>query len=282
VSDDPAAALETAFGELGSMRPDAGEAPAVAVPMAVPLAGALPMTRVVGTVPLVLLSGMLGDADLWAGVMADLRDEVPMQSERIDLDDSVAEMAASVLAAAPSRFALAGHSLGGIVALDVVRQAPERVTRLALLNTSGRGGSDAQIRSWEHLRGRVRGGGFAAVAAELARATLPPAKRDDADLVACGQAMALRIGGAGLLRQLEAQISRPDSRDRLAEIAVPVLVVSGELDEISPAALQQELVEAIPGADHAVIGGSGHMTPFEAPHEVAAHLRRWLSRGAER
>lgn len=227
---------------------------------------------------LVLLSGMLGDGTLWDGVAGALADRVDARTVRIDLDETIAEMAANVLACSPPRFALAGHSLGAIVALEVARQAPDRVSRLALLNSSGRAPAADQLRQWARHRSRVEDGQFPAVAAELARSTLPEGKRQDEALVARNAAMARAIGPGGFLRQLAAQAARPDSLFRLAALHLPVLVVSGAQDEVSPPFLQRELVAGIDGAEHAVIEAAGHMTPLEDPLEVARHLRRWLER----
>lgn len=231
-------------------------------------------------VDLVLLSGMLGDATLWDGVVAPLADIAHPRPVRIDLDDSVAGMARSVLAEAPPSFALAGHSLGGIVALEILRQAPERVDRVVLVATSARGPSPAQQRAWAGWRAATEEGGFDRVAAELAEITLPAVRRSDAELVAVGVRMAANVGPGGFLRQLAAQSGRPDSLASLPSIDVPVLVVSGELDEVCPPALQEELVARCPRAEHATIRGAGHMVPLERPDALAEHLRAWLHRTA--
>jgi pimeloyl-ACP methyl ester carboxylesterase len=225
---------------------------------------------------LVLLSGMLGDHTVWSDVAADLGDIAHCTVPRIDQADRIPALSEAVLAEAPERFALAGHSLGGIVALQVLRDAPERVTRLALVNTSARGASAAQLASWAELAGRTHAGEFAAVAWELGRHTLPEARRAD-DLVARNIAMADTVGAPGFLRQLQAQATRPDSRPHLAEVGVPTLVVSGALDHVCPPALQEELAAGIPGARHVVLESAGHMAPLEAPHEVAQALRVWLT-----
>jgi 4-hydroxy-2-oxoheptanedioate aldolase len=221
--------------------------------------------------PLVLLPGMLGDATLWDAVAPQLT--VPLRFGRIDLDDSVAAMAESVLAAAPERFALAGHSLGAIVALEVVRRAPSRVTRLALLNASARPASEAQRAAWADMRERTQAGEFAGVVDEFTRVNLPGA-RDG--LPAHVAAMARAVGPQGLLRQLAAQGTRPDARPALAGIAVPTLVVSGARDDVCPTELQDELAAGIPGAQHVTVDGAGHMAPLEEPAAVAAALTHWL------
>jgi len=227
--------------------------------------------------PLVLLPGMLGDADVWDDVAARLADRAAPQVCRIDLDDSVPEMAESVLAAAPVQFALAGHSLGAIVALEVVRRAPHRVTRLALLNSSARPASARQLTEWAMLAERTTAGGFPDIARELALANLPENRRGDGDLVDRLERMALRVGAAGFLRQLRAQVSRPDSRPFLSLLTVATVVVSGALDEVSPGELQRELAAGIPGSRLVTIDGAGHMSMLEAPVAVAEVMETWLS-----
>jgi pimeloyl-ACP methyl ester carboxylesterase len=229
-----------------------------------------------GPVPLLLLPGMLGDETLWSEVVVHLDGRVPVESARIDLDDSVPEMADTVLATAPPLFALAGHSLGGIVALEIVRRAPGRVARLALLNSSARPAAPAQHEAWAAMRTRTETGAFADVAVEFARACLPAARRSDPALVGRGEAMAARVGPLGLLRQLAAQATRPDSGPSLVAIDVPVLVVSGADDEVAPPVLQEELAASLRGADHVVLDGVGHMSPLEAPEAVAQAIGRWL------
>ena len=233
---------------------------------------------VTGREPLVLLPGMLGDAGLWDGVAPDLLDRAAPRFARIDLDDSVPGMAESVLVAAPERFALAGHSLGAIVALEVVRRAPERVTRLALLNASARPASEVQLEAWEQLRRRTADGEFGALVRDFATANVAEGRRADAELVARVESMAHAVGPRGLLRQLAAQASRPDSRPSLGRIGAPVLVLTGAEDEVCPPPLQEELATGIPGAVHATIDGAGHMAALEQPTAVAGHLREWLAR----
>jgi pimeloyl-ACP methyl ester carboxylesterase len=223
---------------------------------------------------LVLLPGMLGDASLFEDVVGALPD-IPCRPMRIDLDNSIDELAASVLAAAPERFALVGHSLGGIVAMEIWRRAPHRVTRLALLNTSARPPTEAQLAVWDAMRERVTSGGFEDLMTDLAADNLGAA--NGTELATRWIDMARTVGVNGFLRQLDAQARRPDSRPSLPTITVPTVVVSGELDGVCPPELQQELAVGIPGARHVTVPGAGHMTPLDHPSEVAAHLTAWLS-----
>jgi pimeloyl-ACP methyl ester carboxylesterase len=228
-----------------------------------------------GEQPLLLLPGMLGDARLFDEVVARLPAGVPTRVARIDLDDSVAEMAESVLAVAAPRVALAGHSLGGIVAMEICRRAPERVSRLALLNSSARPPSDAQLATWAELAQRTEAGDFRALIAEQVLVNVAP--RNDDGLIGRWTAMASRVGPDGFLRQLRAQASRPDSRPLLPHIAVPTLVISGSDDHVCPVELQLEIARGVPDSCHVVIDGAGHMTPLDHPGEVAEHLLTWLN-----
>jgi pimeloyl-ACP methyl ester carboxylesterase len=225
--------------------------------------------------PLLLLPGMLGDADVWSDVATALEPRWDPRIGRIDVDDSVTGLAESVLAAAPPRFALAGHSLGGIVALELVRREPHRVTHLVLCNTSARAPSPAQLEGWAGLRRSVEDGAFEEVAASLARELLPPSRRDDPVLLRRARRSAAAVGPHGFRRQLAAQASRVDLRPTLTAIAVPTLVIAGEQDHLSPPALQEELAAGITQAEHEVLADVGHMAPVEAPADLADLLNRW-------
>ena len=191
---------------------------------AAPLGGAQP--GLAPGPPVVLLPGMLSTADLWDEVAPALAEVAPVRLGRIDLDASIAELAESVLVATPGRFALAGHSLGAIVALEIARRAPERVTRLALLNSSALPPTEAQLSEWDGLAAQAREGSFGELAHRFAAANLPALRRDDAELLARVEAMALSCGPRVLLRQLAAQRSRTDARPDLPAISVPTLIIS--------------------------------------------------------
>ncbi len=227
--------------------------------------------------PLVLLPGQLGDVSVWATVAASLTDVCRCVGLRIDLDNTVEEMAQTVLAAAPRRFALAGHSLGGVVALEICRVDPERVSRLALVSASGRPASKEQRDAWSDLANRVAAGQFDQVVLELAHANLLADHPDvDRNLDRWFE-MAATVGAAGLLRQLAAQTARPDSLPTLHTIRQPALVVSGSRDVISRPELQRELADGLPDARHVTLSDVGHMSPMESPDLLAQQLRRWLT-----
>lgn len=233
--------------------------------------------------PLVLLPGMLGDASVWEQVADDLLDVAVPQVGRIDLDDSIAEMAATVLAAAPERFALAGHSLGAIVAMEIMRRSPERVTRLALVNTGAHGPFAQQQAEWADLLDRLSDGidegvgdSFDDIAAELAAATLPAERHDE--LLARNEKMTLSVGPDGLRRQLKAQQGRTSYLAEVGQYRVPVLIISGALDDVCPLPRQEALLRHCPQAELVSLPDAGHMAPLERPSEVAAALRSWLGR----
>lgn len=234
--------------------------------------------RTGGREELVLLPGMFGDASLWDEVAPRLVDHAATRIGRIDLDDSIGEMAESVLATGPERFAVAGHSLGAIVALELVRRAPHRITRLALINASARPPSEAQLAAWSQARERIAAGEFDEVASELALEALPDRQGLDGSLSERVLAMAGAFGAGALSRQLAAQVARPDSRLTLVDINVPTLVLSGAQDEVCPVSLQEEVAAGIRDAEHVTIAEAGHMTPLESPEALAGHLIAWLRR----
>jgi len=224
---------------------------------------------------------MLGGQCLYDAVVAFLPSDLECRPMRIDLDDSITEIAASVLAAAPHRFALVGHSLGGIVALEMWRQARHRISRLALLNNSARPPSDTHLEVWSSMRNRTEAGEFTTVARELAQLncegiTAAATAGGQSSLFETWMAMAESVGPDGFLRQLRAQSTRPDSRPSLGDIDVPTLVLSGFDDAVCPVDLQEELAAGIPGARHVTLDGAGHMSPLDHPAEVAAELVTWL------
>ncbi|WP_235907955.1 alpha/beta fold hydrolase [Siccirubricoccus phaeus] len=222
-----------------------------------------------------LLPGLLCDAALWQAQIAGLRDVARCQVADTVSDDSLAAMAARALAAAPPGFALAGLSMGGYLALEILRQAPERVTRLALLDTSARPDTEAQARRRRGLIGLARTGAFRGVTPRLLPQLVHP-RHLAGPVGAAVMAMAERVGRDAFLRQQAAILGRPDSRPDLAGITVPTLVVVGEADVLTPPEHAEEIAAGIMGARLEVIPGCGHLPPMEEPGVVTGVLRDWL------
>lgn len=225
--------------------------------------------------PLLLLPGLLCDERLWrdqAGALASLARPVVAD---LTLDDSVAAMAARALAAVDGRFALAGLSMGGYVALEILRVAPQRVTRLALFDTSARPDTPEQSRRRRGLISLSRSGQFRGVTPRLLPQLIHPS-RLYTPLAGEVMAMAERVGQEAFLRQQAAIMHRPDSRPDLARIAVPTLVGVGAEDALTPPHLTEEMAAMIPGARLGRFADAGHLPTMEVPEAVTAALAAWL------
>lgn len=225
---------------------------------------------------LLLLPGLLCDARLWRDQVAALGAGVRCVVADLGQDDSLRAMAARAIAAVGApRFALCGLSMGGYVALEVMRQAPDRVTRLALLDTSARPDTPEQARRRHGLIALAGTGRFRGVTPRLLPLLLHP-RHVEGPLAAEVAAMAERVGREAFLRQQAAILGRPDSRPDLPGIAVPTLVAAGEADALTPPCLAREMAAAIPGARLALLPGCGHLPPMEDPSATTALLRAWL------
>ena len=228
--------------------------------------------------PLVLLSGALCDAALWRHQIAGLSDIADVRVGDLTRDDSVGSMAARVLASQPKQFALAGISLGGYVALEIMRRAPERVTRLALLDTTARPEeqSEGTVEEGTGATGRQDGPAALGQVGLFTTLLVHPKRLADRRLATILGAMAERVGRKAFQRQQRAARARPDSRAGLAAIGCPTLLLCGRQDPLAPPALHEEMAAAIPGAELVVVEDCGHLSPLEQPEAVTAALRQWL------
>ena len=224
----------------------------------------------------VLLSGLLCDETFWTDIPRRLAAVAGIQVVSFRGFSSIPDMARHVLELAPERFAVAGHSMGGRVALEIMRLAPRRITGLALLNTGVHAVRDGEPQSRGHLLRVAHECGMSALAAEW----LPPMMGSDAaraaELLPLLRAMIQRFTAEDFAGQVSAMLNRPEVLTLLPSIAVPTLLLSGSDDTWSPVSQQQSIRRRIPHATLFEIHGAGHMAPLERPDSVAVALREWL------
>ena len=226
---------------------------------------------------LLFLPGLLLDARLYEGQIERLADVADIAVGDLDRGLGIAELASMLLEEAPARFALCGLSMGGYVALEIMRQAPERVLRLALLDTQARA-DDAEItRRREAHIAAAEAGAFDSVLDQLLPGWVHPARARDRGLMVKLREMALAAGPESLVRQMRVIMSRPDSRASLAAISCPTLVLCGRQDAPTPVSVHEEMAAAIPDATLVVLPDCGHLSPLERPGEVSAQLGIWLA-----
>ena len=227
---------------------------------------------------LLMVPGLVSDDDLFREQSAALADEVDVVVSDVSRGRSIADMARDALAVAPERFALAGLSMGGYVVWEILRQARERVTAVALLDTSARPDVDEQVARRQALIELAQAGRFADVLDLLWPFEVSRVRRSDAALRARSDAMFLRAGPEVFVRQTEAIIARMDSRSDLSFVDVPALVLCGRDDAITPLDGSEEMAAGIAGAELVVLDDCGHLSTWERPDEVTAALQRWLAR----
>ncbi|CAE6720820.1 alpha/beta fold hydrolase [Xanthomonas arboricola] len=225
---------------------------------------------------LLLLCGLLCDASIWQPQRAALSDLAEVQVLDFAGFDSIVQMAAHVLAVAPPQFAVAGHSMGGRVALEIMRQAPQRVQRLALLDTGIAPRRDGERDQRAALMRLAHTQGMQALARQWLPPMLHPDRHADAELMNPLIAMVQRHSVQDYAGQIEALLERPDAAPVLAQIRCPTLLGVGRQDLWSPLAQHQQMAQQIPHARLVVFENSGHMAPLEAPAAVSAAMRDWL------
>ena len=227
--------------------------------------------------PLFLLPGLLLDEALWAPQLSALKDIADMMVADLTPYDSMAAMARSVLDKAPASFALAGLSMGGYAAFEIMRQAPERVTRLALLDTSARPDTPEQTQDRRALISMCDKGEFKGVTRRLLPRWIHPSRINDKALTETVMSMTARVGRDAFVREQTAIMGRPDSRPGLSRIRCPTLVLCGHEDLATPVELHREMAADIPNARLVVVPECGHLSPLERPEAVNAALRSWLA-----
>ena len=226
---------------------------------------------------LVLVPGLLCAKGLWAAQLESLSDIADMRIADHTRHDTMEGIAASILKAAPERFALAGLSMGGYIAYEIVRQAPRRVTKLALLDTGSRADAPERAEGRGKLVALAEREGTRKAQEQLLPVLIHPSRLADKPLVEAVLAMADDIDAAAFKRQQAAIMSRPDNRPLLASIRCPTLVLVGREDALTPVELSQEIAAGIPGARLEIIPDCGHLSTMERPEPVNRAFRTWLT-----
>jgi len=230
--------------------------------------------------PVVLLPGLVCDAAVWAHASGALGARAPVSIAVYDSLDSLGDMAAKVLREAPPRFALAGHSMGGRIAMEVLRRAPERVAALALLDTgvsplaAGEAGQ-REVAGRHELLQIARDQGMAAMAARWVQGMVWKLRLGDAKLVNSVIDMFARSSADVFAAQIRALLARPDASGLLPGIRCPTLVLCGEEDSWAPAARHRDMAAQIPGATLELVPDCGHMCTLERPEAVTRALLAW-------
>ncbi len=226
---------------------------------------------------LVLVPGLLCTADLFRAQIATLNDQVDIMVAPTTGASSIGGLADALLAQAAPRFAIAGLSMGGYIAFEVLRRAPERVERLALLDTNARADLPEQTSRRRELIAIARSVSVRKVQGMLLPYLLGEASLGDEDLVARVLAMADAFAPDAFEAQQEAIIARPDNRPFLSEIRCPTTIIVGEDDRLTPIKVAKEMAEGIAGSRYCEVGRSGHLSTMEQPDEVTAMLSDWLA-----
>ncbi|KJC58377.1 alpha/beta hydrolase [Bradyrhizobium sp. LTSPM299] len=228
------------------------------------------------SMPILLVPGLVSSPRIFAPVIPALWPFGPVTVANHIRDDNMGAIARRILAEAPPRFALAGHSMGGYIAFEIMRQSPERVAKLALINTQARPDTPEASTRRRGMIERARGGDYRGVLDELFPGFVHPSRQADASLRQLVYDMGADVGAEAFIRQQTAVMSRPDSRPTLAWIRCPTLVLTGDEDNTIPNALSSEMASGIPAAKLVILPNCGHLPQPEQPEACADALVDWL------
>ncbi len=226
--------------------------------------------------PVVFLPGMMCDGRVFANQINDLSRDMPVMVAPITSGDRIEEIASGLLDVLPRRFALAGLSMGGIVAMEILRRAPDRVARLALMDTNSLAETPQSAAGYEPFIIKLRAGPLTDAVQMLLRPDVLAPGQGRVNVLALVADMAQAIGADAIIRQARALQRRRDYQAELRRCRVPALVLCGEHDGLTPVKRHSFMSELIPNAELAVIAGAGHLPPLEQPEATTAALRRWL------
>jgi pimeloyl-ACP methyl ester carboxylesterase len=226
---------------------------------------------------IILIPGLLCTATLFAPQLSVLKPRYNVSVAEHRNHPTLEAIAASILATAPPTFALAGLSMGGYIAFEVLRQAPHRVTKLALLDTNSRADRPDQLESRAAIVALASAEGLAAVNKRLLPLLIHPRRQTDAALSATIDQMAADTGVEAFARQQAAIAARPDNRPFLATIKVPTTIIVGAEDALTPVKVHEEMHGLIAGSTLHIIPDCGHLSTLEQPDAVNALLLAWLN-----
>lgn len=227
--------------------------------------------------PFVLVPGLNCDARMYAGIANAIWPHGSVTIASHLVGTTMAEIAATILAAAPPTFGLAGFSMGGYIVFEMLRQAPDRVTKLALLDTTARPDTAEATENRRRLIALAEKGRFLEAFGTTHPKSVHPDNAGNEDIYAVNRGMAEAVGPERYVIHQRAIISRVDSRPDLAGIKVPTLVLVGEGDQITPPDAAKEMHQGIAGSRLAVIPRAGHMSPIEQPSAVQSPMRDWAA-----
>lgn len=225
---------------------------------------------------LVLVPGMMCDARLFTPQIAAFSAHHDLHLATLTQPGSISDKARAILDTAPPRFALCGLSMGGIVAMEILRQAPDRVSHIALLDTNPLAEKDEVKERRQPQMAEVRAGGLASVMQQQVMPNYLSPSHELPEVLDLCLDMALALGPDVFLDQSEALMARPDQTDTLASADLPALVLCGRDDQLCPLERHELMAGLIPGATLEIIEGAGHLTTLEQPEHTNAALARWL------
>lgn len=230
-------------------------------------------------IPLILGPGLMNTPRLWEHQTKHLADIADIRIVDTRQDTSLVDMAQRMLDSAPPKFAYAGLSMGGYMAFEMMRMAPERVTKLALLDTAAYADTPERSAIRRDMIALAEKGDFETVKRNTMPIFLSPQRLQDREIVGIANAMCDEIGPRVFVQQMTAIMHRRDSRESLRDIRVPTLVVCGRQDQGTPLSASEEIAAGISGARLAVVEDCGHLSTIEQPQAVTALLRDWLLYG---
>ncbi|GAB1477886.1 alpha/beta fold hydrolase [Paracoccaceae bacterium] len=225
--------------------------------------------------PVVLIPGMMCDARTWGAIERQLG--APVLHHLPTETDSMAALAEAFLREAPLRFSLAGLSMGGILAMEVLRQAPGRVEQLALLDTNPRAEAPEVQARREPQIARALAGGLARVMRDEMKPNYLAAGPGQPAILELCMDLALSLGPEVFARQSRALRDRPDQQATLAAFTGPALVLMGAEDRLCPLDRHELMHKLMPQSRLVILPGAGHLPPLERPQETAIALRDWLA-----